>query len=306
MNKMLTRLTGKVRAPENGGNGIDGEQGPGALADTPRRKTVVPLWRRTSTMAMGALLSVSLLGAAAAWAVQSGWTQSTYTHAKWAMIKTSAEQGFTVEDVLVTGRGETDSAVLLDALGVARGAPILAYDFQAAKARVEGLPWVLSARIERLLPDTLAVHLIERRPIALWQNHGQFALIDEEGEVITREGLGRFSRLIHIVGADAPDNVGGLLELLETQPELKDKVKAAVRVGGRRWDLMLVGGIDVRLPESGAPQALARLVDFEHETGALGREIKVLDLRTPDRVIVRPGGNAMPKAAPRKKPGQET
>lgn len=294
MNKLLTRL-GNTHTPQNG---VDG--------DTPKRRSVVPLWRRTSTLAIGALLGVCLLGGAGAWAVKSGWAGEALNHTKWAMIKTSAEQGFTVEDVLVTGRGETKRTALLDVLGVARGAPILAYDFEAAKARVERLPWVLHARIERLLPDTLVVHLIERRPIALWQNAGQFALIDEEGEVITREDLGRFSRLIHVVGADAPDHVGGLLELLGTQPELMAQVKAAVRVGGRRWDLMLQGGVDVRLPEIGAPQALARLADFEQETGVLGREVKVLDLRAPDRVIVRRDGKGAPAKAPQRKPGQET
>lgn len=309
MRNLLTRLRGKNHALEDGvveSSQLDRELSPA----TPRRKSVVPLWRRRSTFAVIALLGMGAVGGGATWAAKSGWAGESFSHAKWSMIKASAEQGFTVQDVLVTGRTETQRDDLLDALGVARGAPILAYDFQSARTRVEGLPWVLRARIERLLPDTLVVHLTERRPIALWQNRGQFALIDEEGEVITRENLGRFAQLIHVVGADAPDHVGGLLELLETQPELKDQVKAAVRVGGRRWDLMLAGGVDVRLPENGAPQALARLVDFEHETGVLGREVKVLDLRTPDRVIVRrigdvkPGGG--PRAAPRRKPGQET
>lgn len=309
MKKLLTRFKGKTRAAQTGADdGVDTERDlpPG----TPRRKSVVPLWRRRSTFAVLALVVVGLIGGAATWATKTGWATQTFNHAKWAMIKTSAEQGFTVQDVLVTGRGETKRDALLDALSVARGAPILAYDFQSAKARVEGLPWVLSARIERLLPDTLVVHLTERRPMALWQNQGRFALIDEEGEVITRENLGRFSGLIHVVGADAPNHVGGLLELLETQPELKAQVKAAVRVGGRRWDLMLAGGVDVRLPENGAPQALARLADFETETGVLGRDVRVLDLRTPDRVIVRRTGSAKnPNAsdAPAKrKSGQET
>lgn len=278
--------------------------------DTPRRKSVVPLWRRRSFMTIVVLLGVGLLGGAGTWAVKSGWLAGQLNHTKWAMIRTSAEQGFTVEDILVTGRGETKRADLLDAMMVVRGAPILAYDFEAAKARVEGLPWVLNARVERLLPDTLVVHLIERRPIALWQNQGQFALIDEEGKVITREELGRFAQLIHVVGEDAPDHVGGLLELLETQPDLKRQVRAAVRVGKRRWDLVLENGVNVRLPENDAPQALARLVDFQHETGVLGREIKVLDLRTPDRVIVRRGsGRAMPEASTNpanRTPGQET
>lgn len=310
MKKMLTRLRGKQRMAQANAEPMEGSEHDPMAADTPRRKSVVPIWRRRSSVFAGVFLTLALLGGVGAWAVNSGWVDETISHTKWAFIKTSAEQGFTVQDVLVTGRGETRRDNLLDALGVARGAPILAYDFEAAKSRVEGLPWVLSARIERLLPDTLAVHLVERRPIALWQNQGEFALIDEEGQVITREGLGRFAHLIHVVGVDAPDHVGGLLELLETQPNLKDQVKAAVRVGGRRWDLMLVGGVDVRLPEVNAPQALARLVDFEKETGVLGREVRVLDLRAPDRVIVRRSGQFKPHNSGAKttkaKPGQET
>lgn len=304
MIKTLISLWGKSDAPENGGEG-----GNDASPDTPRRKTVVPLWRRRWVTAIALFLGMSVLGGASTWAVQTGWMLNALNQTKWAMIKTAADQGFTVEDVLVTGRAETQRDDLIEALGVARGAPILAYDFEAAKSRVEDLPWVLHARIERLLPDTVAVHLVERRPIALWQNQGQFALIDEEGKVITREQLGRFSQLIHVVGEDAPNHVGGLLELLETQPKLKGKVKAAVRVGGRRWDLMLVGGVDVRLPEVGAPEALARLVDFEQETGALEREIIVLDLRAPDRVIIRRSGGIPQSggaATSKTKAGQET
>ncbi len=297
MNKMLTRLT---RKSENSGD-VDG---------TPRRKSVVPLWRRRSTVVIGVLVALNVVSGAIVWALKSGWAAENFANAKWALITTSIEQGFTVEDVLVTGRAETDRAKLLEALGVARGAPILAYDFEAAKARVESLPWVLHTRIERLLPDTVVVHLIERRPIALWQNQGQFALIDEEGEVITRENLGRFSNLIQVVGTDAPDHVGGLLELLETQPKLLKRVKAAVRVGGRRWDLMLAGGVDVRLPERGAPKALARLADFDQESGVLGREVRVLDLRAADRIIVRRSSDLPPREDATKiqkqKPGQET
>jgi cell division protein FtsQ len=316
MRKILMRLWGGSHVTDIEGS-VSGEtvgddDVTAQPADTPRRKSVVPLWRRRSTLAVIVLLGIGALAGTGTWAVDSGWALTTFNHAKWAMIKTSAEQGFTVEDVLVTGRGETKNTDLLDALGVARGAPILAYDFNSAKTRVEGLPWVLSARIERLLPNTLVVHLIERRPIALWQNQGQFALIDEEGVVITRDNLGRFSNLIQIVGEDAPSQVGGLLELLSTQPKLKDRVKAAVRVGGRRWDLVLNSGIDIRLPENGAPQALARLSDFEQETGVLGRKVSILDLRMPDRVIVRrvdmgkSHDTATPASQTKSKSGQET
>lgn len=294
MRKMLTRLIPGKRASETGDD----------VAPTPKRKRVVPLWRRPQTVALASVLAVGLIGGGGTWLWKSGLVETALSETKWTAIKTSSDLGLTVQEVLVTGRKETNREDLLDVLGIARGAPILAYDFQAAKARVEAMPWVLHARIERLLPDTLVVHLIERRPMALWQNQGEFSLIDDTGMVITREDLNRFADLIHVVGEDAPDHVGGLLELLETQPDLKGHVKAAVRVGGRRWDLSLEGGINVRLPEDDASQALARLAAFEEDSGVLARDVRVLDLRVPDRVIVKRKPNALRR--PVRKPGQET
>lgn len=268
------------------------------MINTPKRKRVVPLWRRTQTLLLALVLVLATLGSAGTWIVKTGWSEKVFTMVKWNVLKTSSELGLTIEEVLVTGRDKTQKQNLLEALGVARGAPILAYDFESAKERVEQLPWVHQVRIERRLPQTLAVHLVERQPIALWQRQGDFSLIDEDGEVIANAPLDQYSNLIQVVGEDAPDRVGGLLELLQSQPSLKSKVVAAVRVGGRRWDLLLVGGIDVRLPEEGAPEALARLIAFEEKSGVLERDVKVLDLRLPDRVIIRRSPVAVRKPEP--------
>lgn len=251
------------------------------------RKRVVPLWRSRRFSVAVIMAVLTGIGGGGLWAVNSGWAAKTVDQARWQVIATSSALGFTVEEVFVTGRSETKRAELMNMLAVERGAPILAYDFRQAKVRVEGLPWVQAARLERLLPDTLVLHLIERRPLALWQRDGRFSLIDEEGEVITTQGLDRFKGLMHVVGADAPENVGPLIELLETQPQIHEMVVAAVRIGGRRWDLRLEGGVDVRLPELGAPEALARLAQFEQQKNLLSREIRILDLRMPDRVILR-------------------
>lgn len=272
--------------------------------NTPKRKRVVPLWRRPQAVVFSVAVLVAVVLSGGTWVVKTGWGEEALATAKWTTIKASTELGLTLQEVLVTGRDKTDRKKLLEALGVVRGAPMLAYDVDEAKRRVEDLPWIQYARIERLFPDTLAVHLAERQPIALWQNRGDFQLIDEEGEVIENAQLEQYSSLIHVVGEDAPDYVGGLLELLDTQPELKTKVIAAVRIGGRRWDLLMVGGIDVRLPEDGAPEALSRLVALETETGIFGRDVKVLDLRLPDRVIVRRAPKAPRKPEPKSK-GQE-
>ena len=46
-------------------------------------------------------------------------------------------------------------------------------------------------------------------------------------------------------------------------------------------------GIDVRLPEQGATDALARLIKLEREQSILEKDVIAIDLRMPDRVVVR-------------------
>ena len=165
---------------------------------------------------------------------------------------------------------------------------MLAFDPEAAKRRVEALPWVRRATVERRLPDVVYLRLDERRPLALWQQNGRFALIDREGQVILRDGIERFADLLVVIGADAPANAARLIAMLGAHKDLAGRVRAAIRIGGRRWNLRLDNGIDIRLPESGAAAAWSRLAKLDAEQGLLGRDILSVDLRLEDRVIIRP------------------
>ena len=103
-------------------------------------------------------------------------------------ISLSAASGFRIENVEVVGREQTDPKALLAAAGLKRGDPILAFSPEAARQRIESLSWVASAAVERRLPDTIAITIVERKPIALWQHNDKFALIDSEGR---QSGPGR-------------------------------------------------------------------------------------------------------------------
>ena len=63
---------------------------------------------------------------------------------------------------------------------------------------------------------------------------------------------------------------------------------AAVRVGGRRWNLRLNNGADVLLPEGAEAPAMARLMELQTAQALLDRPVQALDLRLPDRLVVRP------------------
>jgi cell division protein FtsQ len=252
----------------------------------PRRRAV-PFWK-SRVVAGGLALVLAGLGGGGGWMLyKSGRVPRAVDQARWQMIAASAQLGFKVDEVLVVGRRETSQKLLLDAVGLARGAPILAFDPHAAKKRVEALPWIKAATVERMLPSTILLTVQERKPMALWQHKGSFALIDSDGEVILKKGLERFSDLVVVVGSDAPAHAGDLLTVLATQPDLLAMVKAAVRVGGRRWNVRLKNDIDVRLPEENAAAAWNRLAEYEKTHHVLERDVQILDLRIPDRLIVR-------------------
>jgi cell division protein FtsQ len=268
----------------------------------PRRR-VISFWRHRH-FKLSLILLLFGLGVNGSWQVwKSGWVFDAIEKVKWSAIKVSAEAGFELNDIFVIGRSETQQDKLLNAIRLTRGAPILAFDLKAAQKRIESLRWIKKARVKRMLPDTVLLNIVEHKPLALWQNKGSFSLIGMDGEVILKNDLDRFSDLMVVVGSDAPEHTLKLLKALNTEPDLMRLVKAAVRIGGRRWNLRLKGGVDVRLPEDNTAAAWARLAEYDRTHQVLDRKIKILDLRLPDRLIVRESPRP---SLNNKRPGQET
>ncbi len=232
-------------------------------------------------------LGVVVFAGTGVWLQKSGRVGQAVDAVNARIAHVGSAVGLSLASVEVEGRNRASRDDILTALGVTRGMPILAIDAAAAKTRLEALPWIRSAAVERRLPDTIFVRIVERQPLAFWQRHGQLSLIDREGAVIATNRLDDFASLIVLVGDDAPTEAPTLLEMLATEPELAAHVAAAVRVGGRRWDLRLDSGIAVALPEEDASAAWHRLAALNRSDRLLDRNIEAVDLRLNDRLVVR-------------------
>jgi cell division protein FtsQ len=222
----------------------------------------------------------------------------------WSQALTaSGSLGLAVDDIEVEGRQTTDAATIMAALAATRGTPILVVSPSRAREQLLALPWVRSAVIERRLPGTLYVRLVERKPLAIWQHGGKQDLIDRDGTVIPVKELDRFARLPIVVGEDAPAHAATLVDMLAAEPDLAARVGAAVWVGGRRWDLRIDGSIDVLLPDTNPAAAWTKLARLERTDGLLKREVQAVDMRLPDRLVLRVNTATPAKeATPAKKP----
>ncbi len=214
--------------------------------------------------------------------------------------RATASLGLRVEDVVVEGRANTPEQLLRAAIGVQRGDPILGFSVGQARDRIQKLSWVEHATVERRLPGRIVVQVQERRPFAVWQNQGKFLLIDRAGEVVTNSNVADFRTLPLVVGPGAPEAAAPLIDALANRPDLASRVTAAVRVGERRWNLLLKSGLTVMLPEGHEAVAIDRFAALDHEHKLLERPLQFVDLRLPDRVAFRARADAVP--APAKDP----
>ncbi len=114
--------------------------------------------RQPKRLGLARILGTGAKLGALAW--RSGRLESALDWMETRAVDATASVGFRVEDVEVAGRVETDPKALLDALGLKRGDPLLAFDPATARERVEALPWVASAAVERLFPDTIRIVIV--------------------------------------------------------------------------------------------------------------------------------------------------
>lgn len=279
------------------------KRGPGET----RRRLKTGSWRRPVLLAL-ALTGGAILVGFPVWLLRSAPGQHLQDAVRQEVMQLSARAGFKVEEVFVEGRSRTPRDAMLAKLGIRRGDPIFGIDLSAARRHVEEISWVKSATIERRLPNEVHVLITERAPVMLWQNDGRYYLIDRDGQMVGDE-IEEYADLPLTVGEGAPDHAGELMDLLKAEPLLAPRVKAAQWVGGRRWSIVLdhaPGGIEVMLPESDPQGAWHELAKLDREQSLLERRVAVVDMRLPDRLVLRTAGSETPASAPvvqgRKKP----
>ncbi len=215
-----------------------------------------------------------------------------------AMADLGDSAGLSVNVVILEGRHNTPRDMIVAALGVSRGDPILDFSPEQARQRLETIAWVQRAHVERRLPSTILVRIDERRPFAIWQHNGRFVIIDAAGKVVATDHLDQFGTLPLVVGAGADTAGATLYTDLSKHPAVRDRVQAMVRIQERRWNLRLHNGTDVLLPEGHEGVALDRLAELQQEASLLDRPLAAIDMRLPDRLVLRPTRQAEPSEQP--------
>jgi cell division protein FtsQ len=260
-----------------------------ACAEFERKKTRLrrQLVKRRIMMGAGAMM-VGYAVLSFGWAAHTGRLQESLARAQMQVWSATAQLGFRVDQVLLVGRVHASNEDIKKALSITQGSPIFAYSLAELKQQMEAIPEIDHVQISRVLPNQLVVTMKERVPVALWQKDGLQQLVDVKGVVLAREKYPHTRALPVVVGVDAPKHVGQLTAMLEATPSLKTDVVAAVRVGGRRWNVQLNNEITVMLPEEKPDEAWKRFAKLVEKEALFSKAIRSVDLRMEDRVFIMP------------------
>ena len=152
------------------------------------------------------------------------------------------------------------------------------------------IPAVESAAIKVTVSGVLQIDISERTPAFIWRKDDVISVIDEKGKFI-RLATSRldYPELPLVVGEAANLSIADISSLIEDNQYFLDQVRAFVRVGERRWDLVLDNNLRIMLPQTEFLAAFDRLMLMNHTGSLFSNQLSTIDMRLVERPTVRVG-----------------
>ena len=156
------------------------------------------------------------------------------------------------------------------------------------------IPAVASAAIKVTVSGVLQIDISERTPAFIWRKDDVISVIDEKGKFI-RLATSRldYPELPLVIGEAANLSIADISSLMEDNQYFLDQVRAFVRVGERRWDLVLDNNLRIMLPQTEFLAAFDRLMLMDQSGSLFSDQLTSIDMRLVERPTVRLGAVSM-------------
>lgn len=168
--------------------------------------------------------------------------------------------------------------------------PLSSFDLNLEEMRqtVAALPAVADVSLRVRPGGVLQVNVTQRQPVAVFRGPDGLKLIDNDA-VLIQTIIARADRsdLPLITGDGAREALAEGLEIYRVAGPLLPRMRGVVRMGERRWDVILDSGQRILLPTSNPVVAFERVVAMSQAQDLLERDVAVVDMRHPARPTIR-------------------
>ncbi len=117
-------------------------------------------------------------------------------------LRPHAAQWFEIRDITVTGTSQISQLEVIERMELRPHETLVSLDKHAVIGRVTAHPWIKEATVRRIPMHTVAVHVTERRPVAVLKTPSRNFLLDEEGSILSEVDQQAQLPLPTLVGID--------------------------------------------------------------------------------------------------------
>jgi len=166
-------------------------------------------------------------------------------------------------------------------------------DLEAMREAIMLLSPIAEASLRIRPGGVLQVDVVPRVPVAVWRSHTSLSLLDADGAHVSHISF-RSDRaeLPLIAGEGADEHVDEAMELIRTAQPLGERLRGVVRMGARRWDVVLDREQRILLPTIGAVTALEHVIALEGAQDVLSRDVARIDMRLGGRPTIKMNNDA--------------
>ncbi|MBV7409372.1 cell division protein FtsQ/DivIB [Maritimibacter sp. DP1N21-5] len=195
---------------------------------------------------------------------------------------------FAVKLMAIEGASPVVDGAVRDLLPIDFPVSSFDLDLDAMQARVASLDVIEHVSLRVRPGGVLEVSVTEREPAVLWRRAGGIDMLDATGHRVASvtERAAR-PELPMIAGQGADERVREALAILDAAGPITPRIRGLVRIGERRWDIVLDRGQTIQLPEVAPVAALEQVLALDEAQDLLGRDITTVDMRTPARPTLR-------------------
>ena len=229
-----------------------------------------------------------VLVALLAWLRDPAVQQKIVTYFDEARAAVELRPEFMVKQMRIQGTSDSVDKLVRDSLVVDFPVSSFHLDLEALKSAVESIEAVETASILVGAKGVLEVGVVERVPALVWRGKEGLILLDANGQKSGRL-ISRLDRadLPLTAGPGVEGNIPQALEIFRKLSPIAGRVRGLMRVGERRWDVVLDRNQVIRLPEDQPIAALGRVLALHRAQDILNRDIVAVDIRDGRKPILR-------------------
>ncbi len=174
--------------------------------------------------------------------------------------------------------------------------PVSSFDLDLNDVRqtIRALPAVADVDMRIRNGGVLVAEVTERQPVALWRTREGLSVVDLDGvRIAALESRTARPDLPVVAGKGADAAIPEALAILAAAAPLEGRVRGIIRMGERRWDLVLDRDQRILLPERNPVRAIERVIVLGDVQDMLERDLVAVDMRLGARPTIRMNARAV-------------